>query len=111
VVGRRLPAPLDRGLVSIPLSFWRQSPRTFVNAMEGAAKAEERRLDHAVVAAWYTATFALGMYSGKLKGKRLTDFLSGDRGKAERNPAADAVAFFHRMKAAGFPVKIERVVH
>lgn len=79
--------------------------------MEGAARAELKRIDMAMVTAWHTAAFVLGMYSGKLKGKSLSDFLTGERAERPRNDAADAVAFFHRMKAAGFPVEIERVVH
>lgn len=79
--------------------------------MEGAARAEMKRIDMAMVTAWHTASFVLGMYSGKLKGKRLSDFLTGDRKGRQHDPASQAVAFFHGLKSRGFDVKIERVVH
>lgn len=81
--------------------------------MEGAAKAELKKIDLGILTAWHTAAFVLGMYSGKLKGKRLTDYLTGDRSAEPdtRSDAAKAVAFFHGLKTRGFDVKIERVVH
>lgn len=59
--------------------------------------------------AWHTAKFVLGMYGGSLKGKKLSDFLIGDREDLKDTKAAQAIAFFHSMMARGLPVKIERV--
>lgn len=76
--------------------------------MEGAALAEEKRIDMAMITAWHTAAFVLGMYSGefKKKGRKLSDFLSGDhREKPRRSQYADAHAFFSRLQAAGVPVE------
>jgi hypothetical protein len=77
--------------------------------MEGAALAETKRFDLAVVTAWHTAVFALNGYSGKLKGKSLSDYLSGE--KQEAPTWAKAHAFFSGLKSKGLDVKIERVVH
>jgi hypothetical protein len=82
---------------------------SFVNAMEGAADRERRAYDLAITCAWHTAVFALNGYSGKLKGKSLSDYLSD--GKQEAPTWAKAHAFFSGLKAKGLDVKIERVVH
>jgi hypothetical protein len=68
-------------------------------------------MDIAMFAAWHTAVFGLNGYAGKLKGKKLSDFLGGDE-KPEKHPAlqnARAIHFFQSMKAKGFPVEITRV--
>jgi hypothetical protein len=78
--------------------------------MEGAVLRRQREFDLAVFVSWHTAVFALNGYAGKLKDKRLSDFLSSRDPQPQSN-AAQAVSFFHRMKAAGLPVTIERVVH
>jgi hypothetical protein len=75
--------------------------------MEGAAIAERRRFDMAIVTAWHTAVFGLSGYAGKLKNKSLSDFLSGEH-KQPASEAAQAIAFFHSLKARGFPVEITR---
>jgi hypothetical protein len=75
--------------------------------MEAAALRREREYDLAIAQAWHTAIFALNGYSGKLKNKSLADFLiSKDRPKPSK--AAQAVAFFHSLKARGIPVEITR---
>lgn len=78
--------------------------------MEGSALAAKRNFDLAIVTAWHTAVFGLGMYGGKLKNKNLSDFLSSDE-KPNRAALAraQAVAFFHRIKARGVPVDISRL--
>jgi hypothetical protein len=91
-----------------------QTPHSFVNAMEGAALRRQRDLDLGIITAWHTASFALGMYAGKLKGKTLSDFLlSGkpseeDEGRMQR---ARVIHFFQSLKARGVPVEITRTVH
>lgn len=75
--------------------------------MEGAALAEKKRLDIAIVTAWHTAMFALAGYGGKLKGKKLSDYL-GNPEQPKQSSHAQAIAFFHRLKARGVPVDISR---
>jgi len=63
----------------------------------------------ALFTAWHTAVFALSGYAGKLKGKSLSDFLST---RAEDTPQqlrhAQGIAFFHRLQARGYDVKITK---
>jgi hypothetical protein len=77
--------------------------------MQGAALRTERAHNLAMTQAWNTAMFALNGYGGKLKDKTLSDYLIGE--KPRQPKAAQALAFFHRLKAAGLPVEIKRVVH
>jgi hypothetical protein len=74
--------------------------------MEGAALAEKKRFDLAIVTAWHTAVFALNGYAGKLKGKSLSDFLTDKPSRPASH--AQGLAFFHRLKAKGVPVEITR---
>lgn len=76
--------------------------------MEGAALKQEREYDLAITQAWNTAIFALNGYGGKLKNKSLSDYLIGKE-KPKRSTVASAVAFFHSMRSAGFPVEITRL--
>jgi hypothetical protein len=92
-----------------PAAFWDETPRSFVNAMQGAALREERAHNLAMTQAWNTAMIALNGYAGKLKNKTVADYLIGE--KPQQSKAAQALAFFHRLKAAGLPVEIKRVVH
>jgi hypothetical protein len=74
--------------------------------MEGAALAKKQDMDLAMFTAWHTAVFALNGYGGKLKGKKLSDYLTQ---KPEHNPShSKAIAFFHSLQARGVPVKITR---
>jgi hypothetical protein len=85
-----------------------ETPHSFINAMKGSALRRKRELDLGIYTAWHTAVFALGMYGGKLKGKTLSDFLSSD-GPPRRSKSAEAIAFFHTLKARGVPVEITRL--
>jgi hypothetical protein len=76
--------------------------------MEGAALAERKRLDLAIVTAWHTAMFGLNGYGGKLKGKKLSDFLISGNEDQPVSKHAQAIAFFHRLKSRGVPVEITR---
>lgn len=76
--------------------------------MEGAVLAAKRQHDQAIFTAWHTAVFAIGMYGGKLKGKTLSDFLSSDEPQGSTKHA-EAIAYFHKLKARGVPVDISRV--
>jgi hypothetical protein len=78
--------------------------------MEGAAKRRVDQVNLATAAAWHTAMFALGGYSGKLKGKQLSDFLVSDERPSEAALShSRAIAFFHRLKARGADVEITRL--
>lgn len=74
--------------------------------MEGAALAAERKFDFAIAEAWHAAKFGVMAENGKLRG--LSTYIGKKKGK--RSLAADAAAFFHRMKAAGMDVDIKKVV-
>lgn len=80
--------------------------------MEGMARAANRNADLAIVTAWHTAMFGLNGYAGKLKGKKLSEFLTS---KIETTPEDDqrignaqAIHFFQSLKARGVPVEITR---
>jgi hypothetical protein len=73
--------------------------------MEGAAEAEGKAYDRLLAQAWHTEAFAR-----EKKLKKLSSYV-GKKADAKRSIAADAMAFFHRMKATGVPVEISRVVH
>lgn len=77
--------------------------------MEGAVLAAKRQHDQAIFTAWHTAVFAIGMYGGKLKGKTLSDFLSSDEPQVSTTKHAEAIAYFHKIKARGAPVEITRL--
>lgn len=79
--------------------------------MEGMARAANRNVDLAIVGAWHTASFGLGMYGGKLKGKQLSDFLTSKRDAAKpdyRVKNAQAIAFFHTLRERGVAIDISR---
>jgi hypothetical protein len=80
--------------------------------MEGMARAANRNIDLAILGAWHTAMFGLSGYAGKLKGKKLSDFLTSAPSPSDqddhRMQSAKAIHFFHQMKARGFPVEITR---
>lgn len=75
--------------------------------MAGAALRQERDYDLAIAQAYHMAKFNALQKAGKLKG--LSHYIGKKASK--KSQAADALAFFHRMKASGAPVEITRVVH
>ena len=80
--------------------------------MEGAALAAKREYDLSIATAWHTAMFVLSGYSGGLKGKKLSDFLSSSDSKPDhRSNDARGIHFFHQLKAAGVPIEITRTKH
>jgi hypothetical protein len=83
-----------------------ETPRSFVNAMEGASEASFERYELATFAAYQAARMSAAAQAGKLGSLSKWMPKKPDKG---RSGAAKAVAFFHRMKAAGLGVKIERV--
>lgn len=78
--------------------------------MEGAAAKETKQYNLALFTAWHAARFALNGYAnkGKLAGsKSLADIMFKDNEQPSSN-YAQALAFFHGLKARGFPVNITR---
>lgn len=83
------------------------------------ARAASRQFDLAIVTAWHTARFALNGYAdkGRLAGNHeLSDLLSNGNAESKRDDdgrvqRARAIHFFHTLKAKGWDVQIERVVH
>lgn len=75
--------------------------------MDGAKLRREREYDLAIAQAWHTAIFALNGYSGKLKGKKLSDYLIAGQ-SVKYSSHAQGIAYFHRLKARGIAVEITR---
>ena len=78
--------------------------------MEGAAIRERNGLNVALFMAWHAARFVLNGYGnkGKLAGhKSLSDIMFKDE-EQQAPKASSAIAFFHNLKARGFPVEITR---
>lgn len=79
--------------------------------MEGAALRDKKQLDVALFTAWHTAVFGLNGWSGKLKGKSLSDYI-GDGSSKEADDGrlqhAKAISFFTRLQAKGLPIEISR---
>lgn len=74
--------------------------------MQGAQLKFEREYDLSIAHAWHAAKFNALAQVGKLKS--LSNY-TGKRASGKKSTAAQAVAFFHAMKAAGLPVTITRV--
>lgn len=92
-----------------PADFWRQTPYSFVTVMEGMVQAANREIDLSITTAWHTAIFIQLADANQLRGKKLSDFLTSAQGQANgRSRAAEAIAFFHGLKARGVPVEITR---
>lgn len=73
--------------------------------MEGAALKSEREYDLAIAQVWHAARFNALAQVGKLKS--LSNYI-GKKASGKKSTLASAIAFFHNMKAAGFPVEITR---
>lgn len=97
-----------------PSEFWHQTPASFVACMEGMAGSATRELDLAMVNAWHTAIFALLGYAGKLRDKKLSDFLSSRKEPEEedfRLHNAKLLHGFQSLKARGLPIDISVTKH
>jgi hypothetical protein len=68
--------------------------------MEGSVRAAERAYDLAISQAWHTEAFA------RMKGSDFKHALKRALNRKPRSAAADALAFFHGLRAKGVPVKI-----
>lgn len=74
--------------------------------MEGAQLKAEREYDMAIAHQWHGARFNALAQVGKLK--PLSNYIA-QRSTGKKAKHAQAVAFFHAMRAAGLPVEITRV--
>lgn len=74
--------------------------------MQGATLKAEREYDLLISQAWHEAKFNALAQVGKLKG--LKSYIGKKAVGGKRSKAADAVAFFHALKAAGVAVSITR---
>lgn len=75
--------------------------------MEGAALRQEREYDLSIAQQWHGAKFNALAQVGKLKS--LSNYIGKRATGGKKSTLASAIAFFHSMKAAGFPVEISRV--
>lgn len=93
--------------------FWAQTPKSYVAAMEGMARAASRQVDLAITNGWHAALFALNGYSGQLKGKRLSDYLTSKPEKRDDQALINAqgIHFFQSLKAKGMPIDITVTRH
>lgn len=87
-----------------PETFFEQTARTFIAAMNGRRKAQKRNAERDLILAYNT-----GAFSRATKVKPLNYYMNQLRGAGKRSASADALSFFGKMKAAGFPVSIKRV--
>lgn len=94
-----------------PDSFWRQTPVTMRAALRGRRNADKLRAKRDLLTAYHTGAFAGLAFGGKLK--PFSEY-AGDEDHpddARRLEHAQAIAFFHRLKAKGLPVEISRTVN
>lgn len=79
-----------------------------VAAMQGRRNADKLRAKRDLLIAYHTGAFAGAAFAGKLKP---FDQYVSDGAQERPLQHAHAIAFFHRMKARGFPVEITRTVN
>jgi len=91
-----------------PDTFFQQTHRTLTAALRGRRARDTLEAKRDLAAAWNTAAFTGAASVGKLK--PLSQYLS-DPEQDRRTKSAQAIAFFHRMKASGAPVEISRTVN
>jgi len=77
-------------------------------ALRGRRKVEERRERSSLLQAYHVAAFGAAAMNGTLKPFR--EYVSDPTSQA-RTKTAQAIAFFHRMRASGVPVEISRTVN
>lgn len=74
--------------------------------MEGAARAAKTRMDLAFWQAWHVEAFA--RMEGRDFKHALKNHLAADEKTGAALKNAQAIAFFHSLKAKGIPVEITR---
>jgi hypothetical protein len=81
-----------------------------VAALHGRRASHKADAKRDLLLAWHTGAFAVAAFAGKLKPFKeyLADAETGDNRRLQH---AQAIAFFHRLKAKGLPVEITRTVN
>ena len=92
-----------------PESFERQTLQTMTAALRARRNVQKHRKRTNLLLAYHTGAFAGAAFGGKLKpfDQYLND-TAVDKSAAQH---AAGIAFFHRLKARGFPVQISRAVN
>jgi hypothetical protein len=84
--------------------------QTMVAALRGRRNADKLRSRRDLLLAYHSGAFAGAAFNGKLKpfDHYARNVESGDGQQLQH---ANAIAFFHRLKAKGVPVEITRTVN
>jgi len=75
-------------------------------ALQGRRNADKYEAERQLRMAWHIGAFSGAAFGGKLKSFQHYRRQMDSDGKS---PAAQAIGFFHALKAKGVPIKIERV--
>jgi hypothetical protein len=86
-----------------PDGFWKQTPKSFVAVMEGAARRQKREFDLAITQAWHAVAFDR---TKRLKG--LADYLVVKPKYKAQTPEAMFAALM-QMQAGGAPLSIREI--
>lgn len=83
-----------------------ETPRSFVNTMDGIALAAKRKHDNEIFLAWHIAAFGGMAQAGKLKqlGKYLTP-----TSKPKPQTPGEMLEILRDFQRLGAPMKIERI--
>jgi hypothetical protein len=86
-----------------PDSFWKQTPRSFVAVMDGAARRQKREFDLMVSGAWHAEAFARTKQL-----KQLSDY-TGTKPVRKAQTPDEMLAALQMMKAGGAPLSIREL--
>jgi hypothetical protein len=86
-----------------PAEFWKQTPKSFVAVMEGAARRHRRDFELAITGAWHAEAFAR---QKRLKG--LADYI-GEKPKRRKQSPEEMFAILSQFQAGGAPIDIREV--
>jgi hypothetical protein len=87
-----------------PDAFWKQTPRSFVTIMQGAARAAKREHDEGTARAWLTANFSAAAQCGKLK--CLSSYVKVER---KRQSTDEMLAVLRSIAGSGTPLNIRKL--
>lgn len=93
----------------MPDDFWKETPRSYINTMEGIGLAAKRIQDNAISLAWHTAAFNAMTKSKKGLGD-LRKYLS-TAAKPKPQSAEEMIAVLQEFKERGAPMNISHSVH
>jgi hypothetical protein len=79
-----------------------------IAALRGRQKANKAAAERDLLLAWHTGAFTGAAFNGNLKS---FDHYSKPQTDGRPLQHAQAIAFFHRLKAKGVPVEITRTVN